>query len=57
MAPLPPVFFQVSGGLLQTDKTWANEGVCGASCAHALGSLFVCLFGLFCSLGIDIYKL
>ena len=36
----------VSSGFLQTAQTWANAGVCSASCVHALGSLFVitCLF-------------
>ena len=33
-----------SGGFLQAAQTWANVGVCSASCAHALGSMFVCLF-------------
>ena len=43
--------YHVSGYLLQTAQTWANVGVCSASCAHALGiifvslSLFVCLTG------------
>ena len=42
-----------SGGFLQTAQTWANAGICSASCANALGSvfvlacLFVCLFVLF----------
>ena len=40
-----------SGCLLQTVETWANAGVYRASCAHALGSmfigLFVCLFVCF----------
>ena len=38
---------QVSGCLLQTAQTWANAGVCSASCAHAFGCMycmFVCLF-------------
>ena len=41
-----PVSFiaQVSGCLLQTAQTWANAGVCSASCAHAFGCMFVCLF-------------
>ena len=26
----------------QVAQTWANTGVCSASCAHALGSMFVC---------------
>ena len=39
---------QVSGGLLQTAQTWANARVCSASCAHALGSMFVCLFVIAC---------
>ena len=30
-----------SGGFLQTAQTWANAGVCTASCTHVLG-LFVC---------------
>ena len=30
------------GSLLQTAQTWANARVCSASCAHALGSMFVC---------------
>ena len=30
---------QVSGGGIQTAQTWANAGVCSASCAHALGSV------------------
>ena len=34
---------QVSGCILQTAQTWANAGVCSASCAHALGGMFVCL--------------
>jgi len=38
----------VSGGFLQTAETWANAGVCSASCAHALDSMFVCLFWLVC---------
>ena len=33
----------ISGGFLQTAQTWANVRVCGASCAHVLGSMFVCL--------------
>ena len=33
-----------SGYLLQTAQTWATAGVCSASCAHALGIMFVCLF-------------
>ena len=28
-----------SGGFFQTAQTW---GVCSASCAHVLGSVFVC---------------
>ena len=38
----------ISGSLLQTAQTWANAGVCSASCAHAFGCLFViaCLFVL-----------
>ena len=35
---------QVSGSLLQPAQTWANAGVCSASCAHAFGCMFVCLF-------------
>ena len=35
---------QVSGCLLQTAQTWANAGVCSASCAHAFGCMYVCLF-------------
>ena len=34
---------QGSGGFLRTAQTWANAGVCGASCAHALDTVFVCL--------------
>ncbi len=39
---------QVSGSLLQTAHTWANAEMCSASCAHALGSMFVCLFVIAC---------
>ena len=39
---LYPGVSQVSGGFLQTAQTW----VCSASCAHALSSMFVCLFDL-----------
>ena len=39
---------QVSGSLLQTAQTWANAGVCSASCAHAFGCMFVCLLLLVC---------
>ena len=35
---------QVSGCLLQPAQTWANAGVCSASCAHAFGCMYVCLF-------------
>ena len=35
---------QVSGSLLLTAQTWANAGVYSASCAHALGSMYVCSF-------------
>ena len=38
----------VSGYLLQTAQTCANAGVCSASCSHALGIMFVCLFELVC---------
>ena len=43
-----PENVQVSGGLPQTAQTCANAGVCSASCAYALGSMFVivCLFVL-----------
>ena len=34
---------QVPGCLFQTALTWANAGVCSASCAHALGIMYVCL--------------
>ena len=34
---------QVSGCLLQTAQTWANAGVCSASCAHAFGCMYVTL--------------
>ena len=42
----------VSVVFLQTAQIWANAGVCSASCTHALGSMFVCLFvwGFFCFL-------
>ena len=36
----------VSDGFLQPASTWANAGLCSVSCAHALGNLFVCLFGV-----------
>ena len=39
---------QVSGCLLQTAQTWANAGVCSASCAHAFGCIYVCLFVITC---------
>ena len=39
-----PLRSQVSGCLLQTAQTWANAGVCSASCAHAFGCMYVCLF-------------
>ena len=35
---------QVPGGFLQIGQTLANTGVCRASCADELGSVFVCLF-------------
>ena len=38
----------VSGCLLQTAQTWANAGVCSASCAHAFGCMYVCLFVITC---------
>ena len=41
---------QVSGCILQTAQTWANAGVCSASCAHALGILFVYLSLFVCLL-------
>ena len=40
--------YQVSGSLLQTAQTLVNAGVCSASCAHAFGSMFVCLFVIAC---------
>ena len=39
-----------SGGFLQTAQTWANAGVCSASCVHVLGSVFVCLLFVVCCL-------
>ena len=42
-----PVHQYFSGVFLQTAQTWANVGVCSASCAHALDSMFVCIFS-FC---------
>ncbi len=41
-------YSQVSGCVLQTAQTWANAGVCSASCAHAFGCVFVCLFVITC---------
>ena len=38
------IWSQVSGCLLQTAQTWANAGVCSASCAHVFGCMYVCLF-------------
>ena len=35
--------YAFSGSLFQTAQNWANAGVCSASCARALGSMFVCL--------------
>ena len=35
---------RVGLSLLQTAQTLINAEVCSASCAHALGSMFVCLF-------------
>ena len=36
-------YSQVLCGFLQTAQTWTEAGICNASCAVALGSMFVCL--------------